>query len=194
NDGYLYSAIANGIRTMESYANQVSVRDRWAIVAYIRALQKSQNVTEDQMQQYDVDLAAMKEEARQQTQEAAQEEQQAQKEVEEAGNADITAAKGKQIAQENTCFVCHSTDGSEKIGPTWKNLFGHEVTMTDGSTVIVDAEYITESIVNPTAKTVEGYQEGAMTSFSYLGANEIKSIIAYIKTLSTAASTDSSAS
>jgi mono/diheme cytochrome c family protein len=43
-DGYLYSTIANGIRTMPSYAHQVKVEDRWAIVAYIRALQLSQHV------------------------------------------------------------------------------------------------------------------------------------------------------
>ncbi|MEM1041566.1 MAG: cytochrome c [Bacteroidota bacterium] len=42
-DGYFYDAIANGIRSMPSYAHQVSVPDRWAIVAYIRALQRSQN-------------------------------------------------------------------------------------------------------------------------------------------------------
>lgn len=45
-DGYLYGVIKNGIRTMPSYAQQVAVADRWAIVAYIRALQKSQSATE----------------------------------------------------------------------------------------------------------------------------------------------------
>jgi len=42
-DGYLYDVIANGIRTMPSYGHQVPVPDRWAIVAYIRALQLSQD-------------------------------------------------------------------------------------------------------------------------------------------------------
>lgn len=41
-DGYLYEVITNGVRTMPSYAQQIRVRDRWAIVAYIRALQRSQ--------------------------------------------------------------------------------------------------------------------------------------------------------
>ena len=45
-DGYLYDVIANGIRTMPGYAHQLPVADRWAIVAYIRALQRSQNATE----------------------------------------------------------------------------------------------------------------------------------------------------
>ncbi len=44
-DGYLYDVIANGVRTMPGYGHQVPVTDRWAIVAYIRALQRSQNAT-----------------------------------------------------------------------------------------------------------------------------------------------------
>lgn len=42
-DGYFYDAITNGVRSMPGYAAQVPVADRWAIVAYIRALQRSQN-------------------------------------------------------------------------------------------------------------------------------------------------------
>jgi len=42
-DGYYYNVITNGIRNMPSYKAQVPVADRWAIVAYVRALQKSQD-------------------------------------------------------------------------------------------------------------------------------------------------------
>ena len=42
-DGHFFDVITNGLRNMPSYDDQVAVRDRWAIVAYIRALQKSQN-------------------------------------------------------------------------------------------------------------------------------------------------------
>jgi len=45
-DGYVYDVIANGIRTMPGYAQQIPVADRWAIVAYVRALQRSQNASE----------------------------------------------------------------------------------------------------------------------------------------------------
>ena len=41
--GYLYDVIANGFGAMQDYAAQIPVRDRWAIVAYVRALQLSQN-------------------------------------------------------------------------------------------------------------------------------------------------------
>ncbi len=45
-DGYLYDVITNGVRTMPAYAHQIPVADRWAIVAYVRALQRSQNASE----------------------------------------------------------------------------------------------------------------------------------------------------
>jgi mono/diheme cytochrome c family protein len=38
-DGQLFATITNGIRNMPSYRGQVPVADRWAIVAYVRALQ-----------------------------------------------------------------------------------------------------------------------------------------------------------
>ena len=41
--GYLYDVITRGFGAMPDYAAQISVRDRWAIVAYLRALQLSQN-------------------------------------------------------------------------------------------------------------------------------------------------------
>jgi mono/diheme cytochrome c family protein len=44
-DGYLFQVMTNGFGTMPTYAPQVSARDRWAIVAYIRALQYSQHAT-----------------------------------------------------------------------------------------------------------------------------------------------------
>ncbi len=45
--GHFYDLITNGIRNMPSYASQLSVEDRWAVVAYVRALQRSQNATLD---------------------------------------------------------------------------------------------------------------------------------------------------
>ncbi len=46
-DGKLFSTISNGIRKMGGYSSQINVRDRWAIVAYVRALQASQNASLD---------------------------------------------------------------------------------------------------------------------------------------------------
>jgi mono/diheme cytochrome c family protein len=44
-EGHLYNTISNGIRNMPAYRPQIGREDRWAIVAYVRALQRSQRGT-----------------------------------------------------------------------------------------------------------------------------------------------------
>lgn len=44
-DGYIFDVISNGVRNMPSYGAQIPIKDRWAIVNYVRALQRSQNAT-----------------------------------------------------------------------------------------------------------------------------------------------------
>lgn len=181
-DGYIYSTIANGIRNMPSYAQQIPVKDRWAIVAYVRALQKSQNATEEDVQNYDVDIASIQEEFKQQ--QAAEEE--AEEDSSQGEDEEVSVERGKTIAEENACGSCHSTDGSKTVGPTWQNLYGHEVSLEDGSTVTADEEYLHESIVEPSAKIVEGFPP-SMVPYDHLSESEINSLIEYIKSLSDAA-------
>lgn len=179
-DGYIYSTIANGIRNMPSYAQQIEVEDRWAIVAYVRALQRSQYVPENEMQQYDVDLAALRQEYEQaQQEEMAKQEAQA----EAGGGPEISAARGQQIYENNACQSCHSRDGSDGIGPTHLNIFGRTEQLTDGTSVTVDEEYLRESIVEPNAKIVEGY-DPVMAPYSFLSDDEVQSLIEYMKTIS----------
>jgi len=46
-DGYLYHVITDGVRNMPDYKKQVPVHDRWAIVAYVRALQRTRTATKN---------------------------------------------------------------------------------------------------------------------------------------------------
>ena len=46
-NGYIFDVITNGVRNMPPYKYQISIKDRWAIVAYLRALQRSQHATID---------------------------------------------------------------------------------------------------------------------------------------------------
>ena len=48
-DGYLFDVITNGVRSMPSYGHEVSPADRWAIVSYVRALQRSKYATADEV-------------------------------------------------------------------------------------------------------------------------------------------------
>lgn len=45
--GYFFDVISNGFGAMQGYAEQIPVRDRWLIVAYVRALQLSQHASVD---------------------------------------------------------------------------------------------------------------------------------------------------
>ena len=46
-NGQLFNTISNGYNTMMGYAAQIPVADRWAIVAYVRALERAQNAAKD---------------------------------------------------------------------------------------------------------------------------------------------------
>jgi mono/diheme cytochrome c family protein len=48
-DGYLYQVASEGFGLMPGYASSLSVQDRWAVVAYVRALQLSQHAPVDQL-------------------------------------------------------------------------------------------------------------------------------------------------
>lgn len=89
--------------------------------------------------------------------------------------------RGQLYAQQYGCLACHTVDGSKLVGPTWQNVCGSTETFTDGSSATVDEEYIYESIINPGAKIVEGYQPVMPSNYAeQLTENQINDIIEYI--------------
>mgnify|MGYP001383126251 CR=1 FL=1 len=55
------------------------------------------------------------------------------------------------------CNACHSVDGSLNRGPTLSNHYGKEIRHTDGSVVLIDDDYIRESIFQPRKLIAEGF-------------------------------------
>ena len=53
--GQIFNTATNGARSMPAYAKQISVRDRWAIVAYVKALQRSQHGKPDDVPEAEKD-------------------------------------------------------------------------------------------------------------------------------------------
>lgn len=92
--------------------------------------------------------------------------------------------QGKKLAETKGCFACHTEDGTSRIGPSYKGIFGHEVELTDGSTIKVDENYIRESIEKPQAKVVKGFNP-VMPPYTkdMISEPEMNAIIAYIKSL-----------
>jgi cytochrome c oxidase subunit II len=77
------------------------------------------------------------------------------------GSAD---APGEDLYRRYACASCHSLDGGDGTGPTFKGLAGSTVTLTDGSRVRADAAYLERAIVDPDAEVVKGYGAGLMTA------------------------------
>jgi cytochrome c oxidase subunit 2 len=94
------------------------------------------------------------------------------------------AQTGKDLVEKSGCLGCHSVDGSKKVGPTLKGLYGRRVTLADGSTVAADEGYIRESLLDPKAKIVKGFPNVMPTFKGTLSVDDITAVIAYLKTLS----------
>lgn len=92
------------------------------------------------------------------------------------------AALGENLYFERGCVSCHARDDSYSVGPSWKGLYGSEVRLNDGSSVTADEAYLLESILDPKAKIVEGYEPGRMPPNGLTEA-EAKQLVEYIKTL-----------
>ncbi|NJN44912.1 MAG: c-type cytochrome [Anaerolineae bacterium] len=99
-------------------------------------------------------------------------------------NTDDRVACGQKLAQDNGCLACHSIDGTKIIGPSWLGVFGSQEALTDGSTVTVDEAYIIESIRNPAAKIVEGYDNlMPANAGEKLSDEELLDIVSFIESL-----------
>jgi cytochrome c oxidase subunit 2 len=104
----------------------------------------------------------------------------------EAENAEAKldpVAVGKAAYQKWGCGQCHSIDGSKGIGPTFKNLWQRQEKFADGSSLVVDENYIHESIIEPMAKVVAGYAPVMPTFKGKIKDAEIHGIIEWLKTL-----------
>lgn len=90
---------------------------------------------------------------------------------------------GAKLYKSRGCNACHSVDGSQMIGPSWKGIFGAVREFVDGSSAKADDNYIRQSIVNPGDQILAGYQPVMPTYSGMLSDREINAIIEYIKTL-----------
>ena len=94
---------------------------------------------------------------------------------------------GLDVLRKNGCNVCHSSDGSRLVGPSYLGTFGSARTVETGGMereVMADSVYIHTAIMNPDADVVKGYNKGLMLSYKGLVTDqEIGYIIEYLKYL-----------
>ncbi|HVF57865.1 MAG TPA: cytochrome c oxidase subunit II [Pyrinomonadaceae bacterium] len=100
------------------------------------------------------------------------------------GATDSAASQGQKVFQERGCASCHQADRQGR-GPVLQGIFGKPQPLQTGEAVTVDEAYIRESILNPQAKIVAGFQPIMPTYQGQLSEEQILQLIAYIRGLTT---------
>jgi cytochrome c oxidase subunit 2 len=90
---------------------------------------------------------------------------------------------GKMQWESKGCATCHSLDGTRGQGPSWKGIWGKMEKLNDGKEVLVDENYVKESMMQPQAKIVAGFEPIMPTFQGLLRENEVRGLIAFIKSL-----------
>lgn len=94
------------------------------------------------------------------------------------------AAAGEKLFSQLACVTCHLSNGTGR-GPSLNGVYGAKVLLADGSIVVADDGYIRESILEPKAKIVAGFQPVMPTFQGLVTEEQIMNLTAYIKTLQT---------
>jgi len=92
-------------------------------------------------------------------------------------------ARGRAVVDNKGCQVCHTVDGSQRVGPTWKGLWNSDVELADGKRLHVDAAYLRRSIITPLADIVVGFPPTMPSFEGQLKDSELDDVIAYIQSL-----------
>ncbi|MEI6805659.1 MAG: cytochrome c oxidase subunit II [Myxococcaceae bacterium] len=103
--------------------------------------------------------------------------------VKNANNKLSPKELGAKLYQSKACVTCHSLDGSARIGPSYKGLYGSTTELVSGAKIKVDDNYIREHILTPTKSPVKGYPP-VMPSFQgQLSEADINGLIEFIKSV-----------
>jgi cytochrome c oxidase subunit 2 len=100
-----------------------------------------------------------------------------------AGGAEGSlASQGEGLFQKYACNTCHTNDATGR-GPVLAGMYGSDVMLNDNSIVKADDNYIRESILNPTAKVVAGYDPVMPTFQGQVTEEQLTQLIAYVRSL-----------
>jgi cytochrome c oxidase subunit 2 len=98
------------------------------------------------------------------------------------GSEGSLASQGEKLFQKYACNTCHTNDATGR-GPVLVGLYGKDVTLSDNSTVKADENYVRESILNPQAKVVKGFNPIMPTFQGQVNEEDLLKLLAYVKSL-----------
>ncbi|MCA9972298.1 MAG: cytochrome c oxidase subunit II [Anaerolineales bacterium] len=93
------------------------------------------------------------------------------------------AAQGQQLFVDLGCSSCHAQADDESRGPTLAGVYGSQVLLAGGQTVLADAAYLRESILQPSAKIVATYQDIMPPFAGQVSEEALLALISYIQSL-----------
>lgn len=102
-----------------------------------------------------------------------------------SGQAPVLASvtEGRRLYEFFGCMACHTVDGVRSFGPAFKGLAGKARPLADDTIVEADRAYLRESILNPGAKVVKGFESAMPTYAGILSDAQIESLILYIESV-----------
>jgi cytochrome c oxidase subunit 2 len=104
-----------------------------------------------------------------------------------AGQPEKTViGSGEELFAKYVCNTCHFPDSAARA-PILHGIWGEEVALGTGESVVVDANYVRESILEPTAKMVKGYQPLMPTYQGQVSEEELAQLISYVRSLTSGA-------
>jgi len=89
---------------------------------------------------------------------------------------------GKQLFSSLGCSTCHRSDVQGR-GPNLVGIYNKPVLLEDGRTVTADDDYLRESILNPTAKIVNGFKPIMPTFQGIVSEEQLNALVAYVKSM-----------
>lgn len=90
---------------------------------------------------------------------------------------------GRRLAVRFGCFSCHTETGERHIGPTWRGLYDSYVVLQSGERVLADDAYLTQSMMQPEAQVVAGFDPVMPSYHGVLSNADAAAIVEYIRSI-----------
>jgi mono/diheme cytochrome c family protein len=92
-------------------------------------------------------------------------------------------ALGNKVFEKKGCNACHAADGGKRVAGAWAGLWGQQVTLASGASRMIDAEYVKQATLTPTAMARSG-QPPVMPAYEgQIAATELDAVETYVESI-----------